>query len=233
MAALHEVPFGLYYGSVDSTPLFVMLAGLYAERTGDCDTLKELWPAYRDGARLDRWPGRSGWRRLRRISARHRTRARRTRAGRIRYDAIFHADGALAEGPIALAEVQGYVYAAKRLASRCARRLGRARRRPRAGSGSGRARATFRGGVLVRGYRHLRACARRRQAALPRAHARMPGKSCLPASGSRGPRPQGRRPICCGRTSSPAGVSAPSPPAKRATIRCRIMTVRSGRMTTR
>ena len=35
MAALQEVPFGLYYGSVDSTPLFVMLAGLYGERTGD------------------------------------------------------------------------------------------------------------------------------------------------------------------------------------------------------
>src|SRR3954471_14490310 len=45
MAALHEVPFGLYYGSVDSTPLFVMLAGLYAERTGDWAFIEELWPA--------------------------------------------------------------------------------------------------------------------------------------------------------------------------------------------
>src|SRR6187399_115355 len=35
MAALREVPFGLYYGSVDATPLFVMLAGLYVEHTGD------------------------------------------------------------------------------------------------------------------------------------------------------------------------------------------------------
>ena len=40
------------------------------------------------------------------------------------HDAIFHADGRLAEGPIALAEVQGYVYAAKQVAARCARRLG-------------------------------------------------------------------------------------------------------------
>ncbi|MEA2961491.1 MAG: hypothetical protein QOI46_1589, partial [Alphaproteobacteria bacterium] len=40
------------------------------------------------------------------------------------YDAIFHADGQLAEGFIALAEVQGYVFAAKRLAGRCALRLG-------------------------------------------------------------------------------------------------------------
>src|SRR5438105_15857202 len=45
MAALHEVPFGLYYGSVDSTPLCIVLAGLYVERTGDTETLRELWPA--------------------------------------------------------------------------------------------------------------------------------------------------------------------------------------------
>ena len=44
MAALREVPFGLYYGSVDATPLFVLLAGLYAERTGDLETIAELWP---------------------------------------------------------------------------------------------------------------------------------------------------------------------------------------------
>ena len=44
MAALREIPFGLYYGSVDATPLFVMLAGLYAEHTGDIETLRELWP---------------------------------------------------------------------------------------------------------------------------------------------------------------------------------------------
>ena len=45
MAALHEIPFGLYYGSVDSTPLFVLLAGLYFERTGDAETLARLRPS--------------------------------------------------------------------------------------------------------------------------------------------------------------------------------------------
>ena len=44
MAELREVPFGLYYGSVDATPLFVMLAGLYVEHTGDDETLHALWP---------------------------------------------------------------------------------------------------------------------------------------------------------------------------------------------
>ena len=45
MARLNEIPFGLYYGSVDSTPLFVLLAGQYAQTSGDLETLKELWPA--------------------------------------------------------------------------------------------------------------------------------------------------------------------------------------------
>jgi glycogen debranching enzyme len=123
MAALREVPFGLYYGSVDATPLFVMLAGLYFERTGDDATVGELWPAIEaalawiDGSgdadedgfieyyrATDQGLANQGW--------------------KDSQDAIFHADGHLAEGPIALAEVQGYVYYAKRLAARCAARLG-------------------------------------------------------------------------------------------------------------
>ncbi len=44
MAALGEVPFGLYYGSIDSTPLFILLAGLYVERTGDLAFLRQIWP---------------------------------------------------------------------------------------------------------------------------------------------------------------------------------------------
>ena len=37
MAGTGEIPFGRYYGSVDSTPLFVMLASRYYERTADLD----------------------------------------------------------------------------------------------------------------------------------------------------------------------------------------------------
>jgi glycogen debranching enzyme len=123
MAALGEVPFGLYYGSVDSTPLFVLLAGLYFERTGDVKALAELWPAIEAALSWIDGP------------------ADRDRDGFVEYfranenglvnqgwkdsaDAVFHADGRVATGPIALAEVQGYVFAAKRLIARCARRLG-------------------------------------------------------------------------------------------------------------
>jgi glycogen debranching enzyme len=124
MAALREVPFKLYYGSVDATPLFVMLAGLYTEHTGDIDTLRELWPnieaalAWIDGPGD---PDRDGF-------------VEYDRADDIglvnqgwqdSYDAVFHADGSVAVGPTALCEVQGYVYAAKRAGARGARRLGK------------------------------------------------------------------------------------------------------------
>jgi glycogen debranching enzyme len=123
MAALREVPFGLYYGSVDATPLFVMLAGLYVERTGDEATLAELWPAIQ--AALD-WidgPGdadEDGFVEYYRAT----DQGLANQGWKDSQDAIFHADGRLAEGPIALAEVQGYVYYAKCLAARCAGRLG-------------------------------------------------------------------------------------------------------------
>ena len=44
MAALGEIPFGQYYGTIDATPLFVVLAGRYYERTGDRDFVATLWP---------------------------------------------------------------------------------------------------------------------------------------------------------------------------------------------
>ena len=123
MAALHEVPFGLYYGSVDSTPLFVLLAGLYAERTGDRATIVELWPAIEAALAWIDGPGDAdgdGFVEYHRASEH----GLANQGWKDSHDAIFHADGRLAEGAIALVEVQGYVYAAKRMAARCARRLG-------------------------------------------------------------------------------------------------------------
>ena len=123
MAALREVPFAQYYGSVDATPLFVLLAGLYVERTGDDETLAELWPSIEaalhwiDGAGD---PDQDGFIEYQRASEQ----GLANQGWKDSYDAIFHADGRLAEGYIALAEVQGYVFAGKQLAARCAIRLG-------------------------------------------------------------------------------------------------------------
>ncbi len=123
MAELGEVPFRRYYGSVDATPLFVMLAGTYLARTGDLDTIQALWPHIEAAL---------GW-----IDA---TTAQNT-AGFVAYfrktdqglanqgwkdsfDSISHSDGRLAEGPIALCEVQGYVFAARRAVAAMAHALG-------------------------------------------------------------------------------------------------------------
>ena len=125
MARLGEVPFRQYYGTVDATPLFVMLAGLYYERTGDRATISSIWPnieaalswcdvygdADKDGfveyrRETEKGLANQGW--------------------KDSWDAIFHQDGTLAEGAIALCEVQGYVYAAKRSASGLAEMMGKA-----------------------------------------------------------------------------------------------------------
>jgi glycogen debranching enzyme len=127
MAALREVPFAQYYGSVDATPLFVLLAGLYVERTGDEETLIELWPSMEAALGWIDGPGdpdRDGFVEYQRASEQ----GLANQGWKDSYDAIFHADGRLAEGYIALAEVQGYVFAAKKLAARCALRLGKADR---------------------------------------------------------------------------------------------------------
>ena len=123
MAILGEVPFRLYYGSIDSTPLFVLLAGAYFERTGDLDLLRDLWPAIEAGLDwIDRYGDCDGdgfveYRRAAETGLAN-------QGWKDSYDSVFHADGRLAEGPIALCEVQGYVFAARQAAARIARALG-------------------------------------------------------------------------------------------------------------
>jgi glycogen debranching enzyme len=124
MAALREVPFKLYYGSVDATPLFVVLAGLYTEHTGDIETLRELWPNIEAALGWIDGPGdpdRDGFVEYHRADENGLV----NQGWKDSHDGIFHADGSIALGPIALCEVQGYVYAAKRSAARGARRLGK------------------------------------------------------------------------------------------------------------
>ncbi|HZS64119.1 MAG TPA: amylo-alpha-1,6-glucosidase [Xanthobacteraceae bacterium] len=123
MAALREIPFGLYYGSVDSTPLFVLLAGLYFERTGDAETLAQLWPSIESALQwIDEFgdSDRDGFVEYERAG----TQGLLNQGWKDSQDAIFHADGSLTKGPIALCEVQGYVFAAKRTIARYLRRTG-------------------------------------------------------------------------------------------------------------
>ncbi len=123
MAALGEVPFRQYYGTVDATPLFVMLAGQYAERTSDWSLIRQLWPSIEAAlAWIDRFGDMDG---DGFIEYARGTETGLTNQGwKDSHDSISHADGALASGPIALVEEQAYVFAARRAAAMCARRLG-------------------------------------------------------------------------------------------------------------
>lgn len=127
LAALGEVPFGRYYGSVDSTPLFVALAGEYLGHTGDVSFLESIWPNIEaalgwmdtsgdtDGDGFVEYTGSE--------------RALIQQGWKDSHDSVFHADGSNAPPPIALCEVQAYTYWAKRSAARVARalkKLGRA-----------------------------------------------------------------------------------------------------------
>ncbi len=124
MARLGEVPFRRYYGSVDVTPLFVMLAGMHHERTGDLDTVERLWPNI--VAALDWIDGEGDSNGDGFVDYDHRGGGGLANQGwKDSDDSVFHADGGLPPGPIALCEVQGYVFAAKRAAARLARALGR------------------------------------------------------------------------------------------------------------
>ena len=123
MAVLGEVPFGHYYGSVDSTPLFVLLAARYHERTGDDETLRAIWPNIEAAlAWIDTYGDRDGdgFVEYYRLSETGLT----NQGWKDSSDSIMHADGALATGPIALCEVQAYVYAAKKEGAALAAALG-------------------------------------------------------------------------------------------------------------
>jgi glycogen debranching enzyme len=123
LAALGEIPFGRYYGSADATPLFVILAGAYYERTGDRSTAGFLWPHVRRAIEwIEQYGDLDGDGFV--------EYARRSEKGLLNqgwkdsHDAIFHADGSLAEGPIALCEVQAYVHAARLQAAVLAEAMG-------------------------------------------------------------------------------------------------------------
>jgi glycogen debranching enzyme len=123
MAALGEIPFGRYYGTVDATPLFVILADAYFQRTGDRELIENLWPNIRLALEwIDRYGDADGDGFVEYAAHSHKGLVQQ--GWKDSKDSVFHADGKLAEPPIALCEVQGYVYAAKLAASRLSSMLG-------------------------------------------------------------------------------------------------------------
>ena len=177
MARLREVPFARYYGSVDATPLFVLLLGEYFKRTGDLETVRELWPNVEAALHwIDTYgdPDGDGFVEYHRKNAEGLV----NQGWKDSHDAIFHEDGRMAEGPIALCEVQAYVYGAKRHAAALASALDHSVTAATLSQQAESAARAIRGGVLVRGSVDLCAGARRRQAAVPGRSRPMPAMRC-------------------------------------------------------
>ncbi len=124
MANTGEVPFGRYYGTVDATPLFLMLAGAYFRRTGDQTTVHQIWPQIEAALNwIDEYGDRDGDGFVE--YGRQSDKGLSNQGWKDSDDSIFHADGTLAKAPIALVEVQGYVYAAWLAAADIAEALGK------------------------------------------------------------------------------------------------------------
>jgi glycogen debranching enzyme len=142
LARTGHIPHTPYYGTVDATPLFLMVAGGYYRWTLDLDTMLRLRPALDAALRwIDEWGDRDGDGFV--------EYERRAPAGLVNHgwkdshDCIVHADGAIAQGPIALVEVQGYVYEAKLRIADVYEALGDSPRADRLRTEAGELRAAF------------------------------------------------------------------------------------------
>jgi glycogen debranching enzyme len=127
MSNIREVPFGRYYGTVDATPLFIVLAGAYYTATGDREFIDSIWPNIERALDwIDRYGDSDGDGFIE--YQRESENGLANQGWKDSHDAVFHGDGDYAHGPIALCEVQGYVYDAKLRAAELARALGQHQR---------------------------------------------------------------------------------------------------------
>lgn len=123
MANTGEVPFKRYYGTIDATPLFLMLCGMYYRQTGDKEFIGSIWNNILAGIRwIDEYGDLDG---DGFVEYKHKAENGLTNQGwKDSYDSIMYASGELCEEPIALCEVQGYVYAAKKHIAFLAKEMG-------------------------------------------------------------------------------------------------------------
>ena len=123
MAATKEIPFEMYYGTIDATMLFVILAGEYFKRTNDLKTIREIWSNIKAAVNWINEYGdidKDGLVEYRKKSEK----GLDNQGWKDSFDSIFYKDGELAKLPIALAEVQAYTYDAKMKAYKMALELG-------------------------------------------------------------------------------------------------------------
>jgi glycogen debranching enzyme len=124
LARCGEVPHTPYYGSVDSTPLFLILLSEYLVWTGDRATVDQLLPAAEAAMNwIEEYGDKDGdgFVEYQRVTERGLV----NQGWKDSRDGVPHADGRLAEPPVALVEVQGYCIDARRRMARLYRQLGR------------------------------------------------------------------------------------------------------------
>src|SRR5690606_20467569 len=104
------------YGTIDATPLFIILAGMYYERTADLDLIQQIWTNIKAALNwIDQYGDIDGDGFVEYI---HKAENGLTNQGwKDSFDSIMYEDGRLADPPIALCEVQSYVYGAKMYAA--------------------------------------------------------------------------------------------------------------------
>lgn len=122
LSRIGEMPFRTYYGSADSTPLFVILLGDYVARTGDAALARQLEPNWRSAIGwIERYADPRGLINFRQRADGH---GLTVQSWKDSQDSMSYADGTLGEGGLAVAEVQGYVFAALKAAAELSRVCG-------------------------------------------------------------------------------------------------------------
>jgi glycogen debranching enzyme len=123
LAGNGEIPHTPYYGSIDSTPLWLLIYGRVWMWTADLDFAEKLWPnAERALAWIDKYGDSDG---DGYVEYRKKSEGGLDNQGwKDSRDGVVHSDGTIPTGPIALVEVQGYVYDAWLQVARVARALG-------------------------------------------------------------------------------------------------------------
>lgn len=112
LAGSGAIPHTPYYGSVDATPLFVVLYAQHLRWTGDLAFAERMLPAVESALRwIDRYGDFDGDGFVEYLC--RSPRGIRNQGWKDAEDSMVHEDGRLAEPPIALSEVQGYVHLAK------------------------------------------------------------------------------------------------------------------------
>ncbi len=142
LSVMEETPHSRYYGTVDATPLFLRLLLEAYQWTGDADLIRVLLPkAYAAITWMDEYGDIDGDGFL---EYRRRTRhGLRNQGWKDSHDSISFADGTLAEGSVALAEVQGYAYDAKKSMATLLRIIGKSKDASRLDDEAERLRRTF------------------------------------------------------------------------------------------